>query len=207
MDILKYFRLYPLVALLAGFCLTGHTQDHIVRAFDDSYQLENSGQYRQAAEKILQVYQADSYEMNLRLGWLTFHGGNMTESTNYYNRAISLKPYAIEPRFGLVLPLSVNGLWDEVLAQYMRILEVDPQNTLANYRVGLIYYNRGQFERAEPHLERVINLYPFDYDAMLLFAWIKFSLGKTREARVLFNKVLMHTPGDASALEGLSLIK
>lgn len=207
MDILKYFRLYPLIALLVSVCLTGYSQDNIVRAFHDSYQLENNGQYMQAAEKILQVYQTDSYEMNLRLGWLIFQGGNMTESVHYYNRAISLKPYAIEPRLGLVYPLSVNGLWDEVLAQYIRILEVDPQNTLANYRAGLIYYNRGQFERAESHLEWVVNLYPFDYDAILLFAWIKFSLSKTREARVLFNKVLMHTPGDASALEGLSLIK
>ncbi len=207
MDILKYIRLYSLVIMLVNVILTSYAQDNIIEAFDNSYQLESSGQLRQAAEKIIQVYQADSYEMNLRLGWLTYQAGNITESINYYNRAISLRPYAIEPRFGLVLPLSANGLWDETLAQYMRILEVDPQNTLANYRVGLIYYNRGQFERAEPHLDRVVNLYPFDYDAMLLFAWIKYRLGKIREAKVLFNKVLMHTPGDASALEGLSLIK
>jgi hypothetical protein len=38
-------------------------------------------------------------------------------------------------------------------------------------------------------------------------AWINLQLGKSREARVLFNKVLLYSPGDASALEGLGLLK
>jgi len=40
-----------------------------------------------------------------------------------------------------------------------------------------------------------------------MFAWTNLKLGKTREAQVLFNKVLMLSPDDKSALEGLSLIK
>ena len=31
--------------------------------------------------------------------------------------------------------------------------------------------------------------------------------GKTREAKILFNKVLLWSPGDKSALEGLKLLK
>jgi len=38
-------------------------------------------------------------------------------------------------------------------------------------------------------------------------AWTSFQQGKYREAKVLFNKVLMYSPDDKSALEGLSLIK
>jgi len=53
----------------------------------------------------------------------------------------------------------------------------------------------------------VINLYPFDYDTMILYAWTNFKLGKLREAQVMFNKVLLNKPKDASAMEGLSLIK
>lgn len=207
MEFVNRIKRLAAIALMSSFSAAGFTQEATIEAFRESYSLENNAQYIQAASRIIQVYQTDSYEMNLRLGWLYYQGGNMHESVIHYSRAISLKPYAIEPRFGIALPYSANGQWDEVMAQYQKILEVDPQNSIANYRIGLIYYNRGQYERAESHLEKVINLYPFDYDSMLLFGWIKFQLGKTREARVLFGKVLLHTPGDASALEGLSLIK
>ena len=90
---------------------------------------------------------------------------------------------------------------------YNKILEIDPQNTLTNYRLGLIYYNRQNYEKADTYLEKVINLHPFDYDSMLLLAWNKLALQKFREAKVLFNKVLMYSPDDESAKEGLRLIK
>ena len=76
-----------------------------------------------------------------------------------------------------------------------------------SYRMGLIYYNLQSHEKADQFLEKVINLYPFDYDTLLLLAWNKFALQKFREAKVLFNKVLMNNPNDSSALEGLKLIK
>ena len=209
MDFLTPIHRYVsiIVFMLIPATIFSQSQDSIINAFQESYVLESDGHYSRAAESLRKVYLADSYEINLRLGWLVYQAGNMTESISYYNRTITLKPYAIEARFGIALPYSAQGRWDDVLVQYNRILEVDPQNSIANYRLGLIFYNRAQYERAEPYLEKVVNLYPFDYDSLLLFAWVKFQLGKTREARVLFNKVLMHTPKDPSALEGLSLIK
>ena len=209
MDFLMYIKrlVCIIVFTLIPATILSQPQDPIINAFQESYSLESNGNYSRAAESLRRVYLADSYEINLRLGWLVYQAGNMNESITYYNRAITLKPYGIEARLGIVMPYAAQGRWDDVVTQYNRILEVDPQNSIANYRLGLIYYNRAQYERAEPFLEKVVNLYPFDYDSLLLFAWIKLQLGKSREARVLFNKVLMHTPNDPSAIEGLSLIK
>lgn len=207
MESLKTFAAGVWIILLFFAALPAQGQNQINRVFEESYNLEAQGNYRQAASLLREAYQPDSYEINLRLGWLYYQAGAMSESIEHYRRAIALKPYGIEARFGLAIPYSAMGLWDEVAELYRRILEVDPQNTFANYRLGLILYNRGQYEVAERLLEKVVNLYPFDYDSLLLFAWIKFRLAKTREARILFNKVLLHTPGDPSALEGLSLIK
>lgn len=207
MEFINRIKRLAAIALMSSFSVASFSQEATIEAFRESYVLENNAQYIQAASRIREVYQADSYEINLRLGWLYYQGGNMNESVTHYIRAISLKPYAIEPRFGIVLPYAANGKWDDVMAQYLKIMEIDPQNSIANYRIGLIHYNRGHYERAEPFLDKVVNLYPFDYDSILLYAWVKYQLGKTREAKVLFNKVLLHTPGDASALEGLSLIK
>jgi len=94
-----------------------------------------------------------------------------------------------------------------VIAEYNEILAIDPQNTTVNYRMGSIYYGRKDYTKAEKYLEKVVNLYPFDYDSMILYAWTNYRLAKLREAQVLFNKVLLMRPKDASALEGLGLIK
>lgn len=187
------------------FSQTNYTA--LQEAFSKSQQYESRGNFTDAIAVLKSAYQEDSYETNLRLGWVTYLAGLFTESSAYYQKAIKLKPYSIEAKLGFANPASALGNWDQVVAQYNDILAIDPQNTLVNYRMGSIYYGRNDYVKAEKHLEKVINLYPFDYDSMILYAWTNFKLGKFREAQVLFNKVLLNKPGDTSALEGLSLIK
>jgi hypothetical protein len=40
-----------------------------------------------------------------------------------------------------------------------------------------------------------------------MYAWSNYRLGKMREAEILFKKALLIRPGDASANEGLLLVK
>ncbi|TSA26389.1 MAG: hypothetical protein D4R67_07885 [Bacteroidetes bacterium] len=176
-------------------------------AFEKSYMLEWKNDRTAAIKALKDVYTEDSYELNLRLGWMTYQEGLFTESAAYYQKAIKLKPYSIEAKFGLAYPVSALGNWDQVITLYNDILQIDPQNTLANYRLGSIYYGREDYTRAEKYLEKVANLWPFDYDSMILYAWTTLKLGKYREAQVLFNKVLLIKPTDESAKEGLGLIR
>ncbi len=197
--------------LITAILLLGATPvfafDNLSAAFKASYESENSGNIEQAIELLRNVYEPSSYELNLRLGWLNYQKGTMNESIVYYKRAIELKPYAIESKLGLALPWSALAMWDDIISLYESILKIDPQNSLINYRMGLIYYNRGQYERANPYIEKVVNLYPFDYDSLLLYAWNKLMLQRNREAIVLFQKVLLANPDDESALKGLDLIR
>lgn len=179
----------------------------LTTAFSESYSKEKAGKYGDAVSALKAYYDPASYEINLRLGWLTYLQGQFTESLGYYNKAIELMPYAIEPRLGVVLPASSMGNWDVVITHYNKILSIDPNNTVTLYRLGLISYDRKDYKQAYQHFEKVVNLYPFDYQSMLMLAWTDYRLGKTREAKVLFNKVLLYSPGDTSALEGLGLIK
>ncbi len=203
------FKPLKYALLVIAFLLVGQTmaQEKIINAFKQSYDLEKTGDFKAAADRLKTVYQADGYEINLRMGWLSFQRGQLKESIDYYQKAVNLKPYAIEPKLGLVLPLSRQGEWNKIIQIYQKILQTDPQNSLVNYRLGLIYYNQGNYDKADPYIEKVVNLYPFDYDGLLLLAWNKLSLQQNRESKVLFQKVLMNNPGDESALEGLKLIK
>jgi tetratricopeptide (TPR) repeat protein len=203
------FRHFTILLLLfSSLTIFSQTNYTILQeAFAKSQEYEGRGNFADAITTIKSVYQEESYEINLRLGWLTYLGGLFTESSAYYQKAIKLKPYSIEAKLGFANPASALGNWDQVVAQYNEILSIDPQNTTVNYRMGSIYYGRKDYVKAEKYLEKVINLYPFDYDTMILFAWTNYKLGKLREAQVMFNKVLLNKPKDTSALEGLSLIK
>jgi tetratricopeptide (TPR) repeat protein len=206
MQLAKYFT----TTLLLFFSLTLLSQNNypvLQAAFAKSQEYEGRGNFAEAVTSIKAVYQEDSYEINLRLGWVTYLSGSFTESCAYYQKAIKLKPYSLEAKIGFANPASALGNWDQVVTQYNDVLAIDPQNTIVNYRMGSIYYGRKDFAKAEKYLEKVINLYPFDYDTMILYAWTSFKLGKLREAQVMFNKVLLNKPKDTSALEGLSLIK
>jgi len=199
------------VLLVAGLFLgtNSYSQnfDSLETAFAQSYSDEYIGDYSKAIDDLKKVYDENSYETNLRLGWLTYMAGLFTESLSFYQKAIGLKPMSIEAKLGYVFPASATGKWELVKKQYSDILSIDPQNNTANYRLGSIYYGNEDFTTAIKYFEKVVNLYPFDHDALLMYAWSNLKIGKTKEAEVLFHKVLLNTPDDSSALEGIGLIK
>lgn len=207
METLK--KLSLLVILGFGVSTYSFSQDYkaIQLAFEKSYFYEYSGEYQKAIDLLKGVYIADSYEINLRLGWISYMAGFFTESTAYYQKAIEMKPLSIEAKLGIVYPASALGNWEQVKKQYNDILTIDPQNTIANYRMGSIYYGNEDYTTALKYFEKVVNLYPFDHDALLMFGWTNLKLGKLREAEVLFQKVIMNKPNDESAQEGLRMIK
>ena len=207
MEILIRKNLGLLIAMCLVINVNAQDIKQIQKAFEDSYKLEKEAEYKKAADKLKGVYQADSYEINLRLGWLNYQAGLFTESISHYQRAVDLLPMSHEAKFGLVLPLAAMGKWDEVAVIYKKILETSPNNTIANYRLGLIFYGKEDYLKAYEKFKKVVDLYPFDYDGLIMYAWTNLKLGKNREASILFNKVIMYNPGDASALEGLSYIK
>ena len=197
-----------------AFILTSYTAvtraqnyDALISAFQQSYLNEASGDYHKAIENLRFVYSEDTYEINLRLGYLCYLSGRFTESMAYYSKAVELMPLSVEARLGIVLPASAMGNWSQVIRHYEKILEITPNYSIVLHRLGLIYYGKNDFSTAERYFEKVVNLFPFDYDALTMLAWTKLRLNKTREAKVLFYKALMHTPTGSSAVDGLDLLK
>lgn len=206
MEHLKRITLIALFTILANGVMS-QSQAAMQTAFSRSYESEQGKKYIQAINDLKSIYKSDGYFVNIRMGWLYYMAKQHSESIKYYNIAIALKPYAIEARFGCVKPLSAIESWNSVRTHYMQILKIDPQNTVANYWLGVVYYNRKDYNNALNHFEKVVNLYPLDYDSLVMLAWTKLYLGKMSEAKVLFNQALVIRPRDSSASEGLNLIK
>lgn len=207
MDFLKIIFTATLLLWATGPIFGQVNQEQFEAAFAESYSLEKNGDFQAAAEPLKKVYDKSSYEINLRLGWLHYNAGLFDESVTYYSRAQQLKPYSEEARFGLILPKAALGKWDEVIQLYDKILEINPNNTVALYRLGLVYYGRKNYDKAQPLFKKVVDLYPFGYDGLLMLAWTSYFTGNYNQAKVLFNKVKLNNPGDASANEGLQLMK
>ena len=178
-----------------------------LKAFKTAYDFEKLGQYKKAADALKSVYSNDSYEVNIRLGWLEYNAGLFSESAAHYQKAGNLKPYSEEAKFGLIYPKAAQGKWNKVISLYNEILKISPNNSIAAYRLGLIYYGKKDYSKANKLFKKVVDLYPVGYDALIMYAWTNYFLGKKREAKVLFNKVLLISPYDTSAKEGLKLLK
>jgi len=206
METVKRISITLILTILFGSVIA-QNKDVTQATFVKSYESEKSGNYVAAINTMKTIYKADSYFINIRLGWLCYLAKQYSESIKYYEKSIALKPYAIEARFGCVKPLSAIENWEKVKANYVEILKIDPQNTVANYWLGVIYYNRKDYVNATKLFEKVVNLYPLDYDSVIMLAWSKLNTGKSADARVLFDHALILRPNDSSAREGLKLIK
>ncbi len=190
-----------LTALMA-IRISGQDIMDLKEALDHSYAYEYDSNYVASLEAIKNYYDEESYLLNARMGWLYYLVNEYDKSLEYYQRAIKLMPYALEARIGYAYPLGALGNWNAVIENYNKILEIDPQHSLINYRLGLIYYNQGRYSEAFPYVERVANLYPLDYYSVVLLGWIQLKMGRMREARILFEKALQLRPGDESATGG-----
>jgi tetratricopeptide (TPR) repeat protein len=181
--------------------------DKAVLTFARSIELEKKLDYVSAIETMLSINDSTSYEVNLRLGWLSYKASQKKKSLNYYYKAIQLMPKAIEPRYGYGFPAYLLEDYSDLIEQDKKILEIDPNSKTINGNLGSIYYYSKEYKKALPYFEKVVSLYPFDYDNNLMLGWTNLKLGKNIEAEKYFNVVLLYSPKDASAKEGLLATK
>lgn len=200
-------KLTIILSFLSCFSVLAQNEIKIHEAFSASYRAETAENYSAGISSLKAVYRSDDYAVNVRLGWLFLLSKQYTESISYYDRAIKLKPYVIEARFGLIKALNALESWDKVKEQYEAILKIDPQNTTSLYWLGILLYNRKDYDNAARNFEKIVNLYPMDYGSVIMLAWTRLYQGKKSDAKVLFNHALLLSPHDASATSGLNLLK
>lgn len=177
--------------------------DKVLSAFSASYLGESNKEYLAAIIALENVYDANSYAMNVRLGWLEYLKKDYAKSQSYYKKAIALEPKSIEARFGLVNPIAALQQWDDLLKNYKEILDIDPNNTVVNYRVALMYYYRKNYDDADKYIQKVLVEYPFDFDSNALLGAISVAQGKIIEAKKYYKLALTYNPQSKEVAEAL----
>jgi len=177
--------------------------DKSAESFNRSYNLEATKDYKGAIAALDAVYQATSYEFNLRLGWLQYLNGDFAKSMSYYKKAIELKPKSVEARLGLAYPTYALGNWEDLIKNYKEILTYDPMHYTVNTRLANIYFERKQYETALGFLLKLHEQYPFDYATNLLMGKIYVSMGKITEAKQAYNTCLLYYPNEIEVINAL----
>jgi len=192
--------------LISALFFTSHiiAQSEQSKAFSDSYQFEYNKEYAQAISAMDKIYDANSYEINLRLGWLTYTTGDYFKSQTYYKNAIKINPNSIEAKLGYAYPTGALENWEDIIKTYNNILVLDPNHYTINSRMASIYYYRKSFEKANVYAKKISEQYPFDYTNNLLLGKINVSLGNITLAKLFLNKALLYNP---SSSEVLALLK
>ncbi len=196
----SFFGLFLFFFLYSSTSLK--SQQNVSVAFSKSYAYEYNSDYTKAIATLTALNQ-DNYQINLRLGWLYYMNKDYVKSETHYKKAVAIEPSSIEARFGFVLPLSALGNWNSVLAVYLEVLKLDPNNSIANYRTASIYFNRKEYANATTYILKVIRLYPFDYDSNLLLGKIYKAQNRIAEAKKQFEKALEYNPQSEDATNAL----
>ncbi|MEP6788350.1 MAG: protein kinase [Acidobacteriota bacterium] len=150
-----------------------------------------------ALEKAFAV-KPDLADAHFARGLLLWTHGNRfphEQTIQAYKRAIALDPNLDEAHHQLGVVYFHLGLLDEGRGEIEKALAINPANTLARFRLGVISLYRGENEEALRYfngtpLEKHPSLWAFQTATAL------FQLGRNDEARDLVDKFLRDNPSD-----------
>jgi tetratricopeptide (TPR) repeat protein len=89
-----------------------------------------------------------------------------------------------------------SGNKSEAILYYFKILDLDPIDLVTHYRLGLVYHDLNEFQKALDCYKKVTDNAPDFVDAILASANATFSLGHTEDALALYESALSITPED-----------
>ncbi len=195
---------FVLSILLCG--LNANAQQATADLYRDSYALESAGKMKAATNKVLTVlrHEPESYFANLRAGWLYYLQGKSEESIKYYDRAVGLKPKAVEPLLGKLLPLVGVAAWGDVIKTARKVIEMDPGNFQANSKLAYALYMSGNFAKSLPVYTLLVQRYPSNVTMKVGLAWCNLKMARTQRARELFLEALKIDSSNQKAANGLA---
>jgi len=201
--------LTAIIMSIFSYALISKSEDPKVAAFNKSIEHSTLGDNQKAFSELEKIYEKnkENYLINLRLGWLAFILNDFDKSESYYRNAVRISNSSIESQLGLTYPLSAKNNWEEIKKIYKNILKVDSENYFANLGLGQIALSETNYNEAKKYLEKVFKSYPGEYSVNLSLGWTYYYLGNSAKAKELLTNVLMLSKDDASALEGLNLLK
>ena len=154
-----------------------------------------------AAEKSLSLdpNSAMAYLARGRLLWTPANRFPHEKAIREYRRALELNPNLDEARNQLALVYCHIGAFDEALEESHKAIMTNPNNNLAQFRIGQTLNFQGKYEQAMSVLRAI----PQDANPALVghqTAWALFNIGRREEASATLEQLLGDYPEDSGGL-------
>jgi tetratricopeptide (TPR) repeat protein len=88
---------------------------------------------------------------------------------------------------------------DEAIANYEKILKIDPKKKEILFALSFLYYNKGDINEAEKLTNKIIQIDPKDSQALYNLGAINASKGNKNKAREIWERILKEYPASSSA--------
>ena len=169
--------------------------------YRDSYTREATGDLPAALAAIEAVVAVDptDYVAQLRRGWLAWRSGRHGDARLAYTEARRLRPSAVEPLLGAMLPAMAERRWREAEQLATEALARSPCDVTALTRLAGIHAAQGRWTRAEAHYRMVLRLFPSDVEITLGLAHALDRQGRAEEAERLRAIIRRVSPDDPRA--------
>ena len=178
----------------------------VAALYRHSYAAEAKQDFATALARMREIRQAagPSYFVTVRIAWLSYLAADFKTSAAAYSEAIAADPKAIEPKLGLTLPLLASRTWGELERACRDVLALDARNAAARARLAQAQYWSGNYPDAATTYRGLTAEYPSDLDYKTGLGWALLKMGRTAEARQLFDAVLAVSPDNTYARQGLA---
>jgi tetratricopeptide (TPR) repeat protein len=179
--------------------------DSTLSVWSQSYALESSHKYQQAADLIEPlVKKNETLEIaNLRLGWLYYLQAKYKKSIDYYTNALNYNSKSIDAHLGLTLPLLAQKRYKSATKHTQQVLSLSPNNYSASAKMMYIYYLQKKWNSLNKFSTNISTYYPNLVEPIVYIARANFYSGKKDMAKKFYQKVLMLMPTHIEANSGV----
>lgn len=136
-----------------------------------------------------------------------FRSGDPKKAVALYEKTLEIQPNFAPTFYQLALCHQALGTESsEIIWLFNRTVEIDPKHFQAHEHLGKMYYSEGDFDKAEYHTKRALELRPDLLSAKLALAWI-YLLGKGEPEKAIpnFRDILTKTHEIPYAYFGLGM--
>jgi len=93
---------------------------------------------------------------------------------------------------------------EEAEAEFLKLIEMDPDEVMGFANLGIVYLRMGSFEKAENWLRKAIKMQPEDPDVRLILAKVYEMSGNSEDAVGELEKIMEFSPGHVKSLYNLT---
>src|SRR5215475_10000007 len=190
------------VFALAGYL--GYTLTRDAQAQDDArlkreqlYRLNNIGvafmeqfkhedavkQFKQALER-----DPDFAVARINLALADFYLNDSRAAVEEARAAVKLAPESPHAHYALAAALRNEKLYDESLAEFNKVLSIDPRDTATNIQIGQLHAQKQQYPQAIAAFQRAIESEPYNATAVYSLAQALNRSGQRAEGQKAFDR-------------------